>query len=103
MVAGLSVQVASLLLFGFMCLEFAWRVHKHHFQLNQKHAELYNSRRFKIFLCCRLLFPFFLVLAKERKKHWHLQQSQSSPVPSSESLSFQVGSAATWRMTRSRT
>lgn len=53
MVAGLSVQVASLLLFGFMCLEFAWRVRKHHDQLNQKHADLYNSRRFKIFLCCR--------------------------------------------------
>ncbi|KAH8752629.1 hypothetical protein BGZ57DRAFT_945256 [Hyaloscypha finlandica] len=47
----ISGPVISRLLFGFMCMEFAWRVHEHHQQLNQTHAEFYNSRRFKIFLC----------------------------------------------------
>jgi hypothetical protein len=50
MVAGLSVQVASLLLFVFMCPEFGWRVYEHQDQLNQKNA--------KIFPCCRSPFPF---------------------------------------------
>lgn len=53
MVAGMSVQVASLLLFMFMCVEFGWRAHKHSEQLNPKHAALYTSPRFKLFLCCK--------------------------------------------------
>jgi len=47
MVAGLSVQVASLLLFMTLCFEFGWRAHKHHDQLNPKHASLYNSSQLK--------------------------------------------------------
>jgi hypothetical protein len=61
MVAGLSVQVASLLLFMTLCFEFGWRAHKHHDQLNPKHASLYNSSRFKIFLWCKQPRPPLLL------------------------------------------
>jgi len=73
MVAGLSVQVASLLLFMVISLEFGWRAWKHKDQLNQKHATLYHSLRFKLFLCCKLprtlifLFPLPTICLKSFK------------------------------------
>jgi hypothetical protein len=50
MVAGLAIQVASLLSFILMCSELAWKIHANWGKLNQKHADLYNSRKFKRFL-----------------------------------------------------
>lgn len=50
MVAGLAVQVASLLIFIALCADLALKVHGHKEKLNPKHADLYNSRKFKTFL-----------------------------------------------------
>lgn len=50
MVAGLAVQVASLLIFIALCADLARRVHGHKEGLNPTHADLYNSRKFKTFL-----------------------------------------------------
>lgn len=50
MVGGLSAQVASLLLFMGLSLEFGHRCWVHQDQLNPKHARLYSSRHFKVFL-----------------------------------------------------
>lgn len=51
MVAGLAVQVASLFIFMVLCADLARNVHQYKEKLNPKHAELYNSRLFKTFLC----------------------------------------------------
>jgi hypothetical protein len=53
MVAGLSVQVLSLLLFMTLSLEFGWRVWTHKDELNIKNAPLYHSLKFKVFLYCK--------------------------------------------------
>jgi hypothetical protein len=53
MVAGLSVQVLSLLLFMTLSLEFGWRVWTHKDELNIKNASLYHSLKFKVFLFCK--------------------------------------------------
>lgn len=50
MVAGLSVQVASLLLFMLLCFDLFHRVTTRKSHLIMKHDELYRSQRFKIFL-----------------------------------------------------
>jgi hypothetical protein len=50
MVAGLAVQVFSLVTFIALCLEYAMRVRKHRGRLSLTHATLYNSARFKGFL-----------------------------------------------------
>ena len=50
MVAGLAVQVASLLIFIALCADLAHKVHGHKEKLNLRHADLYSSRKFKTFL-----------------------------------------------------
>lgn len=60
MVAGLSMQVASLLLFAYFCLDFSLRVKKQKGTLDQKHANLYHSRHFKLFLICKRALPSHL-------------------------------------------
>jgi RTA1 like protein len=50
MVAGLAIQVASLITFMALSAEFAWRVKNHKGSSNPKYANLYHSRRFKNFL-----------------------------------------------------
>jgi hypothetical protein len=60
MVAGLSVQVLSLLLFMTLSLEFGWRVWTHKDELNIKNAPVYHSLKFKVFLCCEPPLPFHI-------------------------------------------
>lgn len=50
MVAGLAIQVASLTAFTVIGAEFALRVYKSRNHLNPVHADVYTSRRFKLFL-----------------------------------------------------
>ncbi|KAF8861352.1 RTA1-domain-containing protein [Acephala macrosclerotiorum] len=50
LVAGLSLQVASLFAFLVCSLEFLFRVRRHESERNPRHADLYNSSRFKWFL-----------------------------------------------------
>ncbi|KAJ6032636.1 RTA1-domain-containing protein [Penicillium herquei] len=52
MIAGLSSQVASLVLFIALCLQYAWSVHKNPDSLNKSSVmrELRNSFRWKAFL-----------------------------------------------------
>ena len=50
MVAGLSFQVASLLLFIALSLEFAWRVWSHINNRSLNHAEIRQTKIFKYFL-----------------------------------------------------
>lgn len=53
MIAGLSFQVVSLLLFMGLCLDFAWRVRKtSEVNLNQRFGALRESKKFKAFLVC---------------------------------------------------
>jgi hypothetical protein len=108
MVAGLSVQVLSLILFMTLSLEFGWRVWTHKDELNIKNAALYHSLKFKVFLCCKPPLPFriFPPLFETRlttggKQHSPLQRSRSSPGPSSELRNSLVDSGATWLMMRS--
>ncbi len=50
MLAGLSVQVASLALFTVMCAEFAYRLYRTPQAWAMEHAGLYESKLFKSFL-----------------------------------------------------
>jgi hypothetical protein len=50
MVAGLSLQVASLILFAALCAEFAWRL-----RINKESSPSVKSLQFKIFLYCKSL------------------------------------------------
>ncbi|KAI9720232.1 MAG: hypothetical protein M1812_003050 [Candelaria pacifica] len=50
MIAGLSLQVLSLLLFMVLCGEFAWRVYKRHTDLDIIYAGLRKTLIFKSFL-----------------------------------------------------
>jgi hypothetical protein len=50
MVAGLAVQVASLLIFIALCGDLARMIHGHKQKLNPRHADLHDSRKFKTFL-----------------------------------------------------
>jgi hypothetical protein len=50
MLAGLSVQVASLFLFACLCGEFALRLFQNPMSWNRKHESIYNSKLFKAFL-----------------------------------------------------
>lgn len=51
MLAGLSVQVASLFLFAVLCGEFAYRLYHNPMAWSTSHTSLYNSTPFKLFLC----------------------------------------------------
>ncbi|KAJ5619675.1 Efflux pump himE [Penicillium lagena] len=62
MVAGLAVQVFSLVTFIALCLEYAMRVRKHRDRLNLTHATLYNSARFKGFLGALAVATVFLFI-----------------------------------------
>lgn len=57
MVAGLSFQVASLLLFGVLCAEFAWRVNRFKAAETSNFKELIESRKFRAFLFGKLVPP----------------------------------------------
>jgi hypothetical protein len=50
LVAGLSIQVASLFVFTVCAVEFMFRVGRLHSLRNTEHEDVYTSRRFKIFL-----------------------------------------------------
>jgi hypothetical protein len=51
MLAGLSVQVASLALFASLCAEFAFRLYQSPDSWSTEHAGLYQSKLFKAYLC----------------------------------------------------
>jgi hypothetical protein len=50
MIAGLASQVASLVLFMVLCLDFAWRVKKSPMNLNDGTRDLRSQLRWKLFL-----------------------------------------------------
>jgi hypothetical protein len=50
MVAGLVVQVVSLVIFLALCVEYSLRVRKYRGELNPKYAVLRGTPRFKLFL-----------------------------------------------------
>ncbi len=50
LIAGLSFQVFSLLLFSFCCAEFAYRLWKNPQSWSMEHSKLYESKLFKAFL-----------------------------------------------------
>lgn len=50
LVAGLSFQVASLFAFSVCAIEFLIRVHRNPSARSTEHADLYDSKKFKIFL-----------------------------------------------------
>jgi hypothetical protein len=51
MVAGLAFQVASLLLFAILCIEYAWRVKKRKPRLTE-YIQISHPKRFHLFLYC---------------------------------------------------
>ena len=78
MVAGLAVQVASLLFFILLCSDLAWRVHKHKGRLNPKHSALHKSRTFKLFLCGMHLNFFECILSRRSQADHFLSNSTST-------------------------
>ena len=52
MIAGLSLQVASLVLFMILCGEFAWRVYKQQGVLDPRYTAVRQGLMFKGFMCC---------------------------------------------------
>lgn len=67
MIAGLAIQVASLVLFMALCLQYAWSVHKNPESLNNASImrELRNSFRWKAFLAGKsvsLLFTYQVLI-----------------------------------------
>ena len=55
MIAGLSFQVFSLLLFMMLCADYAWNIRKRNSELAPRSLELRNSFKFKAFQLCQ--FP----------------------------------------------
>lgn len=53
LVAGLSIQVASLFAFSACSIEFLWRARKHPDLRNPNFTDLVASTRFKLFLFCK--------------------------------------------------
>jgi hypothetical protein len=51
MLAGLSVQVASLALFAGLCGDFAFRLYKNPQRWSEQYVDLYRSKKFSAFLC----------------------------------------------------
>jgi len=50
MIAGLACQVASLLLFVVLCVEYGLRVRSSPERLNMQFASVYNSKMWKLFI-----------------------------------------------------
>jgi hypothetical protein len=67
LVAGLSLQVASLFAFSCCSLEFLYRVHSQRILLNPKFADLYNGSRFKWFLICECPNLFYITLLTKQQ------------------------------------
>jgi RTA1 like protein len=62
MIAGLSFQVASLLLFAILCAEFAWRVKYVKVLEMNNFRELIESRKFRAFLFGKLIYSPIITL-----------------------------------------
>jgi hypothetical protein len=63
MIAGLSFQVASLLLFGALCAEFAWRVKYVKAAEMNNFRELTESRKFRAFLFGKLVRSLIITIS----------------------------------------
>ncbi len=59
MMAGLSIQVVSLVLFMSLCADFAWRAYKNVANWDPRYATIRPTRLWKIFLICMFFFLFF--------------------------------------------
>jgi RTA1 like protein len=62
MIAGLASQVASMTIFVYLCLQFAWNIRQNPSKRNPDGMELIGSRRFRIFLYCESAIPATLLL-----------------------------------------
>ena len=62
MIAGLSWQVVSLVLFIALCSEFAWRVYKRTGDLEPAFESLRRTRRFKAFLWGKLSYSHLYLM-----------------------------------------
>lgn len=63
MITGLSVQVATMLAFGALALDYALAAKRNWANLNPATATLRSSLRFKIFLAA-LWISYFCILAR---------------------------------------
>lgn len=63
MIAGLAFQVFTLIVFGILVSEYAWRVHKNSDRLNPTTVELRSSRKFRWFLVA-LAVAYFAILIR---------------------------------------
>jgi hypothetical protein len=83
MIAGLSFQVASLLLFMVLCGDFAWRVYKAPTMLkNERFAGLRESLKFKAFLYCKSDCSISVVvqLLIRYLRSWHRNNRYFHPI-----------------------
>lgn len=62
MLAGLSCQVGSLVIFSILALEYAYRLNKNPLSWNATHAELYQSTLFKSFLVGLAIATFTIIV-----------------------------------------
>lgn len=58
MVAGMATQLASLFIFSICAIEFGVRVYLYPSLRQERNAHIYDSRRFKVFLYCKLSFLY---------------------------------------------
>jgi hypothetical protein len=68
MVAGLSFQVLSILIFIGLCAEFFWRVKKDREQAGLAKSRDAASRHFKLFIFGMSLFPLLLFVTSDTDK-----------------------------------
>jgi RTA1 like protein len=74
MQAGLVFQVASLLLFMFLCAVFARSSYKRRDKLDERFVSLRASKRFRVFLWCECFYlplgGFVLILVSLQLSLW---------------------------------
>jgi hypothetical protein len=63
MIAGFGFQIAALLLFGALCVEYAIRVDKHRDMLDPFTERVRSTKRFRYF-CVALVLAYFLIMIR---------------------------------------
>jgi hypothetical protein len=71
MIAGFGFQIATLLLFGGLCIEYAIRVDKHPHMIDPFTKEIRSTKRFRYF-CSALVFAYLPSRRFVRSLDWEI-------------------------------
>ncbi|TLS23944.1 hypothetical protein PpBr36_08362 [Pyricularia pennisetigena] len=92
LLAGLAIQVASLLLYFGVYYGFVSRISRHRNRLEEKHSHIYLSQRFRIFLVC-LQSAAALILVRTIARIVQISGGIASDLFQSQTLSLVLDSA----------